>query len=163
MLNDASILQTDRGDIVGYGFISSAQISMGSIRHKLPALCHIVIERKQDDDAPADWEGGRYVATCINLKVDGYGATASKALRDMKTNIHEYISMLLDHYGYSSATLSNIFRQDPTDPHTKALWDRYNLLVQHYPPKQTDNAQRHSGSKVRAGLSLIPVGCVKEA
>ena len=144
MSDDTSILQTDRGVIVGYGFIPLPEISIDGIRHKMPsALCHIITERKQDDsdDVPADWEGGKYVATCINLKMDGYGATASEALCDMRDNVIEYIFMLLKRYGYSDKTLNNIFKQDLTDPHTKALWDKYNLLVQYYPPEQTASTQ----------------------
>jgi hypothetical protein len=158
MLGDASILQTDCGVIVGYGLVRLPKISMHGRMYKPPVLCHIVTERKQEDDTPADWEGGKYVATCINLKMDGYGATASKALRDMNTNIHAYISMLLNHYGHTHTTLNNIFRQDLTDPDTKTLWDKYILLVQNHPPKQPHIARKPIRSTDRTKMVALRLG-----
>jgi hypothetical protein len=144
MLEDASILQTDCGAItVKCGFTPSPKVSIDGITCEPPMLCYIVSEREQEDDIPADWEGGKYVATCINLKMDGYGATVSEALRDMKTNIREYIDMLLDRYGHTHTTLNNIFRQDLTDQYTKALWDKYVLWVQKHIPIPIYNSARY--------------------
>jgi hypothetical protein len=101
----------DRGEIVDKGQVNMPRLSIRGYDYEIPTFDYIVIERKQDNRAPAGWDGGKYIATCVNLKMDGYGATAAEAWRDMNANVREYALKILEYYEYSNAALTGAFEQ----------------------------------------------------
>ena len=105
-------IQSTRGKIMEIGQVSMSKLSVCGDAYDIPIFDYIIIKMNQDNDAPADWDGGKYVSTCINLKTDGYGATPSEAWNNMNANVRDYVLMLLEHYEYSHTALERVFMQD---------------------------------------------------
>lgn len=108
----AADMQSDRGKIVCNGLVNMSKLSIRGVDYEVPIFSYVIIKRKPNDGTPAGWEGGRYIATCVNLKMDGYGATPLDAWCDMNINVREYILKILEHYEYSHTALENAFKQD---------------------------------------------------
>lgn len=105
-------IQTGRGEVVEAGRANMSGLSVRGVGYDVPPFDYIIIKRALDGREPVDWDGGKYAATCVNLKTDGYGATPSEAWRDMIDNVRDYVLLLLEHYGYSPAALERAFGQD---------------------------------------------------
>jgi len=105
-------IQSTRGEIVEIGQVNMSEMLVRDDVYDIPTFDYIIIKRKQCGDSDIDWDGGKYVSTCINLKTDGYGTTPSEAWDNMNTNVRDYVLMLLEHYDYSHTVLERVFMQD---------------------------------------------------
>jgi len=124
MLKANKPLTTDRGRVIGCGTV---RLTVSST-HKTLSLCYFVTERKPLDTDPDDWKGGKYVATCVDLKLDGYGATPDRAIREMREDAIYYLELLLHHYNDSVSALEAGIKQELRDDHYTELRNIYDAI-----------------------------------
>jgi len=116
-------LQTERGKIFSIGRVKVPKIPK-FFDYEIPAFRFIVIEDNPDNSK--DWEGGRFIATCIDLRIDGYGCTPEEALREMSKFVGEYVFKIFKSNSPETAW-NYIFSLCQSNPQSSALWDKYNI------------------------------------
>jgi hypothetical protein len=119
--NSSTSLQTNRGKIVRIGRVKVPRIP-GLFDYEIPTLCFLVVERNYEKE----WVGGRFISTCINLKIDGYGKTPKDAMHNMAANVGSYVVKLFecnDDLDMAWNVISDLWRTNPT---ASKLWDSYN-------------------------------------
>jgi len=123
VLNGSSskILQTDRGRIVRIGRVKVPRIP-SLFNYEIPALCFLVVERNYE----IEWVGGRFISTCINLKIDGYGKNPKDAMHNMAANVGSYVFKLFACNETLNAAWDIIYNLWRTNPDASKLWDNYN-------------------------------------
>jgi len=126
-------LKTEQGKVIDYGTFPAPLSSMEHID-----LCYLVTERKLFNSDPDNWNGEKYVATCINVNTDGYGDSPETAITDMTNNVHEYLKLLLDHYHGSLRTLKKAIEPDTSNFDVDDLWDIYHSITQTRAPTVTE-------------------------
>lgn len=119
MLNDDSILQTDRGKVISFGRIKVPKMPKLGFDYEIPLLSYVVIKRD-------DGEG--YIASCIHLQVDGYGDDSPKACRDMISAILFYLRENFKYADCIDSAWDNIYELSVSNPLSGALWDKYHAL-----------------------------------
>jgi len=118
MLNDDSILQTDRGKVIGFGRVKVPKMPMG-FDYEIPLLSYVVIKRD-------DGEG--YIASCIHLQVDGYGSDSLKACHDMIGAILFYLRENFKHADCIDGAWDNMYELSLSNSQSGILWDKYHAL-----------------------------------
>jgi len=119
MLNDDSILQADRGKVIGFGRVKVPKVPKLGFDHEIPLLSYVVIRRD-------DGEG--YIASCIHLQIDGYGADSPSACRDMIGSILFYLRENFMCANCIDAAWDNMYEQVLSNPQSGDLWNKYHAL-----------------------------------
>jgi len=104
-------IRTDRGKIITVGYAEMSDLYINGDTYRIPPLEYMIIERGRDEDA-YDWEGGRYISTCVNLKMDGYGRSPFEAWCDMNLNARYYMWMCFEMCDFNRERFEGIFKQD---------------------------------------------------
>jgi hypothetical protein len=94
--------------------------------YEVPVFCYIVVEADRSEPTSVEWDGGNYIATCINLQIDGYGSTLPEAERNMAINVFEYVQTLFQYGNEPDAAWGNILKLWLHNPRSSALWDVFN-------------------------------------
>ena len=132
---DDDKLETSRGTIVSIG--NHAVPIQTDIRLSVLEIHWVITEKK-------DKHGG-YVASCIELQMDGYGDNAYDAQQDMLSNVSYYLKAnFKENAEFCWSTLADLIcdRESPS----RELWEKYNLfqLIQ-----AERGSTRHELHKVR--------------
>jgi len=110
------IFCTNRGVAVGIGTINILKIKINS--KVLPVFSFIVLKGNKE-------EGGLFIATCIDLRIDGYGNSELKAIENMNKNVFRF---LLDNFTNPKCrdnAWSNLEKLARFDDWSKELWNIY--------------------------------------
>ncbi|MDR2727543.1 MAG: hypothetical protein LBB56_00290 [Chitinispirillales bacterium] len=118
-------LQTPRGKVVTIGQVKIPKIP-GNV--DIPVLHFIVIERSPNDSGNTAWPGGAYIATCIHLQIDGYGATISDACNDMVRSVGHYLHECFKSPECAESAWENIKDAVKSNSRMELLWDKYRIL-----------------------------------
>ena len=109
-------LETARGKIIGIGRVKIPKMLV--FNQEIPLLSFIVIEK-------AD---GKYVSTCIHLKMDGYGNNVDDARIDMVSNILYYLRENFSNKLSKDSSWINILDLFKSDEISNVLWDKYHAF-----------------------------------
>lgn len=119
-------LVTEYGTIFRIGKVKVPKIP-GLFEYEIPVFCFVVA--KCNDKHIGDWEGGKYVATCINLQISGYGKNPKEAQNEMAMLVGEYIYSLFKTYNSNpKIAWDNIFSLWRSNAESNDLWDKYNVI-----------------------------------
>jgi len=109
-------LETARGKVIGIGRVKIPKMLV--FNHEIPLLSFIVIEK-------AD---GKYVSTCIHLKMDGYGNNADDARIDMVSNILYFLRENFSNKFCKDSSWLNVLDLFKSDETSNVLWDKYHVF-----------------------------------
>jgi hypothetical protein len=106
------MVKVSRGTVVGIGKLKIPRTP--EFNYEIPMLSFLVINENQDN----------YVASCMHLRVDGYGKKEDLAVNDMIENISFFLKANFSKVSIEDAwfNLKDVSRIDDT---TKELWDAY--------------------------------------
>jgi len=123
-------LDTNRGTIFRIGRIKVPRIPL-LFDYEIPVFCFVVVEREPSN--LSNWEGGNYIATCINLQIDGYGKTPADAQRQMARFVGEYVFKIFksDRHPEKENAWDCIFSRWRSNTGSSKLWDKYNVMQIH--------------------------------
>jgi len=119
MLNDESVLQTNRGMVIGFGRVKVPKMPKIGFDYEIPLLSFVVIRRNA---------GGGYIASCIQLQIDGYGSDLSGACHDMISAILFYLRENFKYADGIDDAWNNIYELSMSNPISGDLWDKYHAL-----------------------------------
>ena len=119
MLNDESVLQTDRGKVIGFGRVKVPKMPKLGFDYEIPLLSFVVIKRCEEKG---------YIASCIHLQVDGYGADSTGACHDMISSILFYLRENFKHVDCIDNAWDNLYELSVSNPLSGILWDKYHAL-----------------------------------
>jgi hypothetical protein len=119
MLNDESVLQTDRGKVIGFGRVKVPKMPKLGFDYEIPLLSFVVIKRNEESG---------YIASCIHLQVDGYGADSTGACHDMISSILFYLRENFKHVDCIDDAWDNLYELSVSNPLSGILWDKYHAL-----------------------------------
>lgn len=119
-------IKTDRGTVVDIWHLKMPEVASFGFNYDMPVFCSILIKR---DDPIDGWKGGNFIATCINMQTDGYGATEEEALHDMNVNVTNLVFKIFEHHKDDiDAAWDNVFNIWRSNPRSSKLWDAYNEM-----------------------------------
>jgi hypothetical protein len=120
-------LRTDRGTVVGIGRVKIPRMPKHGFDYEVPVFCYIAVKSAHDEPTTVEWDGGNYIATCINLRIDGYGNTCEEAERNMARNVFEYVHKIFRHNESNAyAAWDNILSLWLSNGRSSQLWDAFN-------------------------------------
>jgi len=111
-----SELETARGKAVGIGRAKFPKTFW--FNHEIPLLSFIVIKKPD----------GKYVSTCIHLKIDGYGDTIEDAQSDMAENIWYFLDRIFNDEDSENRCWLNMYELSKGDEISTILWDKYHAV-----------------------------------
>ena len=112
-------LNTDRGEVVGIGTINI--LNMKKNGKILPVFSFIVFKGSKEEASP-------FIATCIDLRIDGYGSSELIAIENM--NIH-VISFLIENFTNpkcKDTAWDSLERLARFDDWSNKLWNIYRAV-----------------------------------
>jgi len=113
------IFCTNRGVAVGIGTINILKMKINS--KVLPVFSFIVLKGNKE-------EGELFIATCIDLRIDGYGNSELNAIENMNKNV---FCFLLDNFTNPKCrnnAWSNLEKLARFDDWSKELWNIYKAI-----------------------------------
>jgi hypothetical protein len=113
-------LMTDRGRAVGFGRVKIPKIPDAEFNSGVPPFSFVVIER--DDDRL------RYIASCVDLPIDGYGNTVGDAELEMSVNIYWFLYDNLKNNACRESFWENLYSLSKSNPDSSVLRDKYHAL-----------------------------------
>jgi len=108
----SQVIKVSRGTVVGIGKLKSARTP--EFNYEIPMLSFLVISEHENS----------YIASCMHLRVDGYGSEEDSAVEDMIDNIHAFLKANFSRLPIDNAWL-NLKELSHIDNTTKELWDAY--------------------------------------
>jgi len=111
-----SELMSLRGEAVGIGRVKIPKTSY--FNYEIPLLSFVVIKK----------EDGGFVSVCINMRIDGYGATENEAQEDMVTNISCYMCENFGNEKFSKCCWLNMLDLFKSNERSGILWDKYHAM-----------------------------------
>jgi len=109
-------LETVRGKVIGIGRVKIPKMLV--FNQEIPLLSFIVIEKTD----------GKYVSTCIHLKMDGYGNNVDEARIDMVSNILYFLRQNFSNKHCKDNSWINILDLFKSDEISNVLWDKYHAF-----------------------------------
>jgi len=108
--------ETTRGKVIGIGRVKIPKMLV--FNQEIPLLSFIVIEKTD----------GKYVSTCIHLKMDGYGNNADEARIDMVSNILYFLRENFRNERSKDSSWINILDLFKSDEMSNVMWDKYHAF-----------------------------------
>jgi len=121
-------LETPRGEVIAIGHFATPKIPELSFNFEIPNLPFIVIERKTDTKSRFKWNKGAFIATCIQMQIDGYGATISEAYKDAAYKTLDYIYGIFKNPTIREEAWENLFGFLRPNEDTNILLEKYYAL-----------------------------------
>ena len=106
------IVRVSRGDVVGIGKLKMPRTS--EFNYEIPMLSFLVISENQES----------YIASCMHLHIDGYGAADDAAVDDMIDNINGFLKTNFSKLSLGDAWL-NLKDLSHINENTIELWNAY--------------------------------------
>jgi len=113
-------LMTDRGQAIGFGRVKIPKIPYAEFNLDIPQFSFVVIEREE--------ERWRYIASCVELPIDGYGNTAEDAKSDMSAKIRMFIFENFKDTDCKESFWENIYLLSKSNSNSSVLLDKYHIL-----------------------------------
>lgn len=111
-------LVTDRGEVVGIGRLKIPEITEIGFNCNIPLLSFVVIKGGAED----------YIATCIPMRMDGYGVSIPKACDDMARGVFDHLYENFKNPALRESAWDNLVDSFMSNPRSNALWDIYYTL-----------------------------------
>jgi hypothetical protein len=105
-----------RGEVIGMGKFKVKAAAIGG--HSVPRLSFIVTEGPE----------GAFIATCIHLRLDGYGKTSDQAINDMIDDAHYFLKENFTNPKCRDRGWENLEGLFKCDEQTSGLWDIYHAV-----------------------------------
>ena len=112
-------LNTDRGKAVGIGTINI--LNMRKNGKVLPVFSFIVFEGNKEEATP-------FIATCIDLRIDGYGNSDRTAIENMNKHVFSFLIENFTNPKCKNAAWENLERLARFDDWSKELWNIYRAV-----------------------------------
>jgi len=125
-------LETPRGSVIAIGRFKVPKMPVHGFDCDIPDFSFIVIKRGADENSSFKWDGGAFIATCIQMQMDGYGATISEACNDMSDKVRDYIYENFKNPEHREDAWENLFELLRPNEHTNMLWDKYHALPEEH-------------------------------
>ena len=106
------IIEISRGTVVGIGKLKPPRTP--DFNYEIPMLSFLVINNQKEN----------YVASCMPLRIDGYGTKDDFAVNDMIENIYAFLKANFSRLSFEDAW-NNLKDLNHIDDATKELWDAY--------------------------------------
>jgi hypothetical protein len=113
-----SLVVPDRGEAIGLGRVKILRNPEFGFDFEMPLLSFLAIKRE---------DGRGHIATCIHLKIDGYGVSEEDAINDMVGSITFFLRENFKCQDKDSAW-DNILGRFKSNPRSNVLWDIYHEL-----------------------------------
>lgn len=110
-------LKTPRGKVTGFGRVKIPKMPKIGFDYEIPLLSFVIIKRNTG-----------YIATCIHLQLDGYGADVSEACNDMVSNILYYLRENFKYPECIDDAWNNIYELSLSNDRSSLLWNKYHAL-----------------------------------
>lgn len=111
-------LFTDRGEVVGIGRLKIPEITEIGFNCNIPLLSFVVIKGGIKD----------YIATCIPMQMDGYGASVPEACDDMARCVFDHLYENFKEPALRESAWACLVDSFMSNPRSNALWDIYYTL-----------------------------------
>jgi hypothetical protein len=118
-----SELETEKGKAVGIGRVKIPKMS--GFNFEIPLLSFIVMLETEDGTTE---KRNIFIASCIHLKIDGYGNTDEEAIMDMIGNICHFLYKNFCDSLYENTCWSNMLRLFKANSLSNSLWDKYHTI-----------------------------------
>jgi hypothetical protein len=118
-----SELKTDKGIAIGIGRLKIPK--MLSFNYEIPLLSFVVVLEEEKDSAGKN--RSVFVASCIHLRIDGYGSSEKEAIRDMIRNVCGFVYENFEKE-YKETCWSNMLRLFKSNSLSSLLWDKYHAI-----------------------------------
>jgi len=112
-------LGTDRGKAVGIGTINILNIRKNG--KVLPVFSFVVLEGNKEEASP-------FIATCIDLRIDGYGNSDLAAIENMNNNVVSFLAENFTNPKCRDSAWDNLERLARFDDWSKELWNIYRAV-----------------------------------
>jgi hypothetical protein len=119
-------LGTKRGEVVGIGTINSLKFK--NLTKKLPVFSFVVLQGKNG-------EKGLFIATCIDLRIDGYGNSDLNAIECMNKNVCRFLLENFTNPKCKENAWGNLERLSRFDDWSKELWNVYRTALYKFAEK----------------------------
>ncbi|MDR0305880.1 MAG: hypothetical protein LBI42_03470 [Chitinispirillales bacterium] len=129
-IGDSAVqLPEGEGLVIGLGqFKFSGFPELGS-NFEIPLFCFIVTKSEESNE---------YLATCIDLQIDGYGHnSAQKAISTMFSNVRYFLLNCFNEKKHVDDAWGNILTLLKSNPEVNHLWDAYNEMKINFARKGT--------------------------
>jgi len=105
-------IRISRGKVIGLGRVKIPRTE--TFNHEIQLLSFLDIQESV----------ASFIATCIHLRIDGYGKTAEEAEEDMVENVYYFLSKNFSELSINDAwdNLRDLFKSDEW---SNELWDAY--------------------------------------
>jgi len=105
-------IRISRGKVIGLGRFNIPKTE--PFNHEIQQLSYLDIQESKDN----------FIATCIHLRIDGYGKTVEEAEEDMIRNVYYFLSKNFSELSINDAwdNLRDLFKSDEW---SNELWDAY--------------------------------------
>jgi len=113
------VLGTNRGEIAGIGTINFLKIKKDS--KVLPVFSFIVLKGNKE-------ENGLFIATCIDLRIDGYGSSKLNAIENMNKNVFRFLIENFTNPKCKDNAWSNLEKLARFDDWSEKLWSIYKAV-----------------------------------
>jgi len=113
-------LMTDRGQAVGFGRVKFPKIPDAEFNLDAPPFSFVIIER--DDDLL------KYIASCVELPMDGYGNTIKDAESEMSVNIYTFLYENYKDAVCRESFWENLYLLSKSNSNSSVLLDKYYAL-----------------------------------
>jgi hypothetical protein len=145
-------LMTERGQAVGFGQIKVPNAPEIEFNLDVPPFAFVIIER--DDDRL------RYIASCVELPIDGYGNTVKDAESELYVNICTFLYENFRDAVRKESFCENLYSVIKSNSNSGTLLNKYYALQYLYAKKNVALAEKSntkSAKKRLAVSSLISV------
>ena len=112
-------LSTDRGEVVGIGTINILTTKKNG--KVLPVFSFIVLKGNKE-------ENNSFIATCIDLRIDGYGNSELNAIESMNKHIFSFFVENFSNPKCKGSAWDNLERLARFDDWSKGLWNIYRTV-----------------------------------
>jgi hypothetical protein len=115
-MEDVKKIFSPRGEVIGVGKFKVKAALIGE--NVVPRLSFIVTEGPD----------GSFIATCIHLRLDGYGKTSDQAINDMIDDAHYFLKENFTNPKCRDRGWENLEGLFKCDEQTSVLWDFYHAV-----------------------------------
>ena len=150
-------LMTERGQAVGFGQIKVPDAPEIEFNLDIPPFSFVIIER--DDDCL------RYIASCVELPIDGYGKTVEAAESELYVNICTFIYENFRDAVRKESFCENLYSVIKSNSNSGALLNKYYALRCLYAKKNHAIAKEvnHTPFKKGSVAALLAAARLPEA
>jgi hypothetical protein len=146
-------LITDVGQAVGFGRVKLPKITDAEFNLDVPLFSFVVIEREDDRL--------KYIASCVDLPIDGYGNTVKEAALDMSANVYLFFYENYKNAVCKESFWENLYLLSKTNPNSSVLLDQYHAL-QYLCAKQTGAfAEELKDNLAKTKSTMPPISAVR--